>query len=297
MLRIDLRQVLLLATERLRSAVASRAGLIFAALVVASAIIAVDAIVSPIEVLEDWLGAGPPSAPADAGLLSAVAESQHLRALATWVTQGDPARSAYLLQERPAILSGILLVLLLWTPFLAALGSFDQTAGDVDSRWIRFVLIRCERSSVFGGRLLAAGAIVMAVYALLVASLVAYLDWRLGLYPTASLAGWGWQGYQALTAFALPHVALCAWVSAASRSSLRALGACLVAVALPIAILGVSAAQWEGAGAWVRLHPWGWKYQLLDPDPGARAAAFGAMLGFTAVFTIAGAATFQRRDL
>jgi hypothetical protein len=266
-------------------------------LLAATSLFIVDAIVAPVEAIEARREAGRDIERGSPEIAAQVAESQHLLGLVTWVTFGDDAQLAYLLERRPALLSGIWILLLLFTPLLVALSVFDQTAGDIGSRWMRFVVFRTRRVSVFAGRLLAATVSSLGLLALLSLAVVAYLDLRLGVYQRGDLYGWGLHGTLAVAAFALPYVALCGLVSAASRSSGRALGACVLATALPTIVLGLTAARFESA-AWVDwLHPWGWKFLLLHPDSPTRLGAFGAMVAFTAVFALAGAAIFERRDL
>lgn len=289
------RQAALVAAYDLRGRLGSRATWALAVFAAASAVFVVDSIVGPVEALEGWLAPGDEATAAQ--VAAHVAESSHLKALVTWVGDGDAERASYWLEHEPALLTGIVLVLLMLTPLLTALGAFDQTAGDVGSRWMRFVLARTERTSVFAGRLASAAAGICALLAVLLLVVTVYLDVRLSLYPRGSLYAWGLQGVLALSLLSLPHAALCAWVSAVHRSALRALAWSVVAVAAPITALGVVTAQWDVPGWIVRLHPWGWKYELLDPDPGTRALATAVMLGFTAAIAAAGAATFQRRDV
>ena len=281
----------------MRTGILSRSALALALLLALAAVATVDGIVAPVEALETRRAEGRPIERGDPELVRAVAESQHLLGLVTFLTVGDDVQRAHLLEQRPALLSGIVVVLLLLTPFVVAVSAFDQTAGDVGSRWMRFVLFRTHRSSVFLGRMVATALLLLLLYAALAGGVIGYLDLRLGVYSRAELYGWGAQGYLALGALALPYVALCALVSGASRSPVRALGACLLATALPLVALGMLGARFESA-AWVDLlHPWGWKLRLLHPDAGVRAGAFAAMAGFTAALACVGLGLFARRDL
>jgi hypothetical protein len=287
----------LLTSHRVRRSVRSWQALALGLLLAATALVTVDAIVAPVEAIEARREAGLPIERGSPEIAAHVAQSPHLLGLVTWVTFGDDAQLEYLLERRPAVLSGIWVLLMLFTPFLVALSAFDQMAGDIGSRWMRFVLFRTHRGSVFAGRLLAATASSVGLFALLSLAVVAYLDLRLGVYGRAALYGWGFQGSLAVAALALPYVALCGLVSAASRSPGRALGGCVLATGLPIVVLGLTAARFESA-AWVRwLHPWGWKLLLLHPECPTRLWAFGAMAAFTAAFALAGGAVFARRDL
>jgi hypothetical protein len=281
------------ASYGLRQRLRSR-GLLAAALLLAFVAVAVvDGIVTPVEALQGNL----PAPRGDAELTAAVAGSPHLAGLVTWVTGADSLQMAYLLEQRPALLSGVWIVLLALAPFLVAVSVFDQTASDIGSRWLRFAVFRARRTSVFAGRLLESALTLLLLYALLCGAVVTYLDLRVGLYPRGDLWSWGVSGFLALAALVLPYAALCALASAASRTAVRALGLCAAATVVPIVVLGLLAASFESA-AWLELlQPWGWKLRLLHPEPAARALAFGALAAFTAAFGAAGGVLFARRDL
>jgi len=259
-----------------------------------TAVAVVDGIVAPVEALEER---NLPVARDDAVLVSDVAASPHLVGLVTWATRADTAQIGYLLEGRPALLSGVWIVLLFLVPFLVAAITFDQTASDIGSRWLRFVVFRARRWSVFAGRLLASASTLLLLYALLCGAVVAYLDLRIGLYPRDALCSWGARGLLAVFALTLPYAALCAVASAASRSAVRALGLCAALTVLPLIALGLLSAGFESA-AWLDLlHPWGWKLRLLHPDAGVRLGAYAALAGFTAAFAAVGGLLFVRRDL
>lgn len=257
------------------------------------AVAVVDGIVTPVEALEGRL----PAPRGDAALEASVAASPHLAGLVTWVTDADTLQMTYLLERRPALLSGIWIVLLSLAPFLVAVSVFDQTASDIGSRWLRFVLFRARRSSIFAGRLLGSAILLLLVYALLCLAVVLYLDVRIGLYPRGELYAWGLSGYLALAALVLPYVALCAIASAASSSAVRALGLCAAVTVLPIVLLSALSAGLESLTWLDLLHPWGWRLRLLHPETSTRIAALAALAAFTAGFATIGGMLFVRRDL
>ena len=75
-----------------------------------------------------------------------------------------PSRSLF--QERPPTLAAYLVVATTLTPLFAMLASCDQTATDLGTRHIRFLIPRVGRAEIFVARLLGA-AIVVTVAQLL----------------------------------------------------------------------------------------------------------------------------------
>lgn len=284
----------MVATYTVRHRLRSRTLLVSLLLLGFTAVAVVDGIVAPVEALEER---SLPAPRGDDALVADVAASPHLVGLVTWVTRADTAQIGHLLEARPALLSGVWIVLLFLAPFLAAALAFDQTASDIGSRWLRFVVFRARRRSVLGGRWLASVVTLLVLFGILCGAIVAYLDLRIGLYPRGALYAWGAEGFLALAMLLLPYVALCALVSAASRSAVRALGLCMAATVLPIVVLGLASASLESAGWLDLLHPWGWKLRLLHPDAGTRVGAYAALAGFTALFAGAAGLVFARRDL
>ena len=82
-------------------------------------------------------------------------------------------------------------------------------------------------------------------------------------------------------------------------SPFAAFAACLLAAGGPIVVFALadSAMPQTDLGWLQRLHPWGWKFDLLSHDIGRRLGAFGMMLGFSALFYLLGVRHFGRRDM
>ena len=83
--------------------------------------------------------------------------------LVSWMFDATIAR---LVQERPAALAAYFVVATTLTPLFAMLASCDQTATDLGTRHIRFLIPRVGRAEIFVARLLGA-AIVVSVAQLL----------------------------------------------------------------------------------------------------------------------------------
>ena len=203
----------------------------------------------------------------------------------------------YLLQDRPALLSAIFLILLFGWPFVLAFGAFDLFAGDIGSRQLRYQLLRADRSSIFFGRLLGLLITFVCVLLLLGVTVTAYMGLKLSVYSWPALLGWSAYGTLALVVVSLPYVALCAWLSVSFGSSFASLTfASLVIGGVPLfAMLGRS--QWEPAGYLSYVLPWGFQTRLFHHEPLQVALAVGGCALQTALFTWLGHRKFTRRDL
>ena len=215
------------------------------------------------------------------------------------VTGQDEEEVQYLLRDQPALLSVIWLVLLMLFPFVTALGSFNQTAGDIGSKGLRYLLLRTRRENVYVGRSFGTFYFSAASLLILLVLVVMYVGLKLRLYEFGDLLSSGVNAFFALLFLSLPYIALCGWLSSMFHSAFGSLAVCVIAVGGPIVLFKLIDTltiaidlEWM-----LRLLPWGWKYDLLSGDVGTRLLAYGVMLGFTALFFVLGMRNFARRDL
>jgi hypothetical protein len=216
------------------------------------------------------------------------------------IAEGDTESTwaTYLLDERPALLSAIFLVLLFAFPYLCILGSFNQYAGDVGTRGIRFLLLRTHRANIYFGRYLGTVLYSALTMAILIATIVVYMGLRLDFYRWSELILWGVHGWISLVILSIPYVALCGWVSGVVDSAFTALVLCIaVIVGVPLfALLGTTFALKE-AHYVLWLLPWGIQDRLLHYSPLQVVLAALACLGYAAVFLTLGYRHFAKRDL
>ena len=219
-------------------------------------------------------------------------------------TLDDPAAGAearrwasYLLDERPALLSAIWLILLLGLPFLVSLGAFNQLSGDVQTKGIRYQLLRVARTNLYLGRFLAVALFTSGLLAAVVAIVALYIGVELRVYDALSLAGWSVWGFTALALAALPYIALCSLISASVDSPFGSLTIAQIVIgAVPLFAL-MGQASWEPLANVNYLLPWGIQMWLLHPDASKVLLAVSGCLGYTAVFLALGHLRFSRRDL
>ncbi len=211
-----------------------------------------------------------------------------------WLFNSDVVR---LLQERPPTLAAYLVVAAWLTPLFAMLASCDQTATDLGTRHIRFLIPRVGRAEIFVARLL--GASILTTFAQLLAGIAATIvalvvNKEAG--QTGAIVTYGAQVTGFLIVYSLPIVALMSLVSAAMAS----VGLALLVGLGGYAVLGVgmSLLPLKGAAATIVsfLVPGGLKPYLLQPELGPALAACAGALGYVALYSFLGWQVFRTRN-
>ena len=279
-------------------------GLMYLIVLLVSGLAVAAIFVTPLEQLIDGGAAnGVPSDPA--ALTEMITQLELVRGAVTWITGGDESQTEYLLDQKPALISAIMLFFLSIIPYTICLGAFNQTAGDISSRGLRFLLLRTERINIYLGRLLGALLFTCLWSAAVLLLIVLFVHFKFGIYPLMDLLGWGLQGLFATLLLSLPYIALCAWISGKLSSAFGSLAICLVICGFSILFLMMlkltltanMIVEKEQLGWLFRLLPWGWRYDALHPSLVTRLTAVVVQLGFTAVFLFFGIRNFNRRDL
>jgi len=318
---IDSRQLGLICSHSLRHSMRSGSGLVFVLLALFFGLTVAQAVISPIEAIASFgASSGPstfpsqnqgfslPDSPADVERQVV----QFARPVVEWLLappeSDDPARQRevevaterwtdFVLDDRPALLSAILFIMVFGMPLLISFGAFNQTSGDIGSKGLRYQLLRTDRANIYYGRLLATSILVIAVQALVVVIVALYLGLKVQIYDGAAIAAWSLQGFLALVFLSLPYVAVCAWISAGVDSPMVSLVLCKLVIAgvLLAAVVGQLAS--EHLYKLLYLLPWGIQNHLLAPDVSTVVLTAVACLGYTAAFAWLGARKFRTRDL
>ena len=278
-------------------------GLMYLIVLLVSGLSIAAVFVTPLENLIDGGSArGMSDDPAE--MAEMIVKLEPVRNAVTWITGGDDAQSQHLLEEKPALMSAIMLFLLVIIPYTTCLGAFNQTSSDIASKGLRFLLLRTERTNIYLGRLIGAALFTCLWSAAVVLLIVLYIHFKFGIYPPGALLGWGLQGWFAMLLLSLPYLALCAWISGKVDSAFGSLAICLVVSGFSIfflfflkVTLTTNLAIPKEYLTWLyRVIPWGWKYDTLHPSIITRASAVVAQLSFTALFMLFGIRSFNRRD-
>jgi ABC-type transport system involved in multi-copper enzyme maturation permease subunit len=215
--------------------------------------------------------------------------------LVSWLFDSNVAR---LFQERPPTLAAYLVVATTLTPLFAMLAACDQTATDLGTRHIRFLIPRVGRAEIFVARLVGASILVTLAQLLagIAATIVAIVVHGGGDVGTGTIVAYGAQMTGFLILYSLPIVALMSLVSAAMASVGLALLVGLGSYA--ILALALSWMPLEGAALKIVsfLVPSGLKPYLLQPELGPALAACAGALGYVALYSFLGWQVFRTRD-
>jgi len=289
------RHVGLIAKTHVRYSVRGGAGLIFLIISMLSGLIMANVVISPVEQIskmdKEAGGAGDTKKVVDQ-----VVHKVGIPAIKRF-TSGDAEQANYLVLEKPALVSAFMVILIFFLPFLVSLGAFNQTAGDIGNRGLRYQLLRTERVNIFVGRFIGTTLFTFIVLAALLMLVLLYLVIKAKFYPAGDVVAWMLRGYLAMVIYALPWIALCAWISTAIDS---AFGSMVVAqiIILFWPILTWFASQANHHASFLKyLMPWGYKWWMIHPSMSMFFAGTGVMLGFTALFGFLGLRHFQKRDL
>ncbi len=213
----------------------------------------------------------------------------------------SPARldpwTDFLLEDRPALLSAIFLILLFGMPFAISFLAFNQVTGDIQGHGLRYLLLRTERGNIYFGRFLGTAAFSTAVIAVIVATITLYLGLRVQLYPAAELATWAVHGFLALAILMLPYIAVCSILSASVDSPFLSLVLAKLTIGGVLLLAFLGSLKWDAMKFIKYALPWGWQNHLLHPQPSHWLCAGLACLLYTGVFLMLGYIRFETRDL
>ncbi len=323
------RHVRLITVHWARSAVRSGAGLVFLVVALLFGLVAAQVILEPIELTmakearegrdtsrEDIVASvvefGKPVIRWALGLESAgdaappdEADQAAAAGAAPDVEQAGPPQTAapadpwaaFLLDERPALLSAIFLVQIFGMPLLVPFLAFNQISGDVQSRGLRYVLLRTERANIFLGRFLGTAVFSTLVVVFIVVTVTFYLGVRIKIYPAGSLAVWGLHGLAALVVLLLPYIAVCSWISTVVDSPFLSLVVANLVIGGLLLFAVIAGTLWEPAIYLKYALPWGLQNHLLHPELSHSVGTALACLGYTAAFLFLGYRRFETRDL
>jgi len=298
----------LIAAHSLRHAVRGGAGLVSIALTLLVGLGLAQCAIGPLEMVNKDLDRAEKAMERDGQAISAdqrAAAQEKLNAgvitaagkAINWAIEPSDSQLEYLVKEKPAMVSALLVLLFLATPFFACLGGFNQTSGDIGSKGLRFLLLRTERPNIFIGRFIGTFLFSACVNLLLFLILAIYMAAKVKVHSPGDMFLWTMQGYVRMMIFTLPYIALCAWISSAIDSPFLSLFASLMLVYLIPIFIGIASSSESAISYGQYITPWGFKYWLLEPLGPKFFGGIAAMLGFTGLFMWMGLSGFGKRDL
>ena len=234
-------------------------------------------------------------------MLAAVSLKASLGDLAALQQQGmltdAAAWASFLLVDRPAILSVVLVLEMIFIPLFVSAGAFNQLSGDLQYGAVRYQLLRVSRSELFIGRFIGMASFTLVLICSVILAVVLYIGLRFDIYPWSDLLHWGGRGILVLGIMTLPYVALCTLISANVRSPFASLIICGAVVPGVPAIALSSMGVWKPLGKLIFLMPWGFQHRLLHPSESQVILAIGGCLAYTVAYLAIGCWLFRRRDL
>ncbi|WP_146157224.1 ABC transporter permease [Enhygromyxa salina] len=202
-----------------------------------------------------------------------------------------------LLREHPPVLVALFALVMLFMPLLCIILTYDQTATDIETRHVRYLLFRSDRVSIYLGK--AAGALVLVSLAIALVLLI--FGVFLGVRSSAleGLEGVVYLGRIWLTAslYAVPFVALLALSSALFGRARRALTATFLYWFAVGTLSGLLSLANDGFERLSYLFPSVGRFSLLLDDPAAVRGTVLYLLAFSLVAGLLGLWRFRSRDL
>lgn len=218
----------------------------------------------------------------------------------------DPAAIAAL-AEVPLVVLVVFRLTLIFLPLYIALMGFDQLAGEIGPKSIRYLLVRTSRSSILFGKFLGQAAVLVALLGVIDTAIFTYArithpDFGSGLAVVMLLKLW-----LAATIFSLAYLALTTLCSALFRTPAVSLvfnvivlfGFWLLdAIGSSAALSAKLSEATPSATALLRyFSPSHYSPGLLHPAASHFAVSGAAYAGFALVFLTAAYAVMRERDL
>jgi ABC-type transport system involved in multi-copper enzyme maturation permease subunit len=208
----------------------------------------------------------------------------------------DPATAKYLSTCPPVLFAFLFRGTLLFLPILILLIGFDQTAGEIQHRSIRYLAGRARRSSLVAGKALGVWGVIAIMTLVLHATVWTVMLVRGGDAPGLVLS-WGVRLWLFSVASAGAYVGLTALVSSLFRTPIVALfvGMGLLFVLwLASTIFGL----FDATEAVTWAFPSAYESKLLvSPDPLHVLGGVAALLAWGAAMVAGAAAVVSRRDI
>jgi ABC-type transport system involved in multi-copper enzyme maturation permease subunit len=213
--------------------------------------------------------------------------------VASWLLGDDELLRLF--RENSPTMSAYFVIALSTTPIFATLAGCDQTASDLASKHLRFLIPRTGRGSIYLARFCGAAALLVAVQ--LLATIVAvFVAVMADSTSTGAVVGFALRVGLALVVYSVAWVALLAPLTAAIPSPATVALTALGVYAVLAIIVATVQSRWPWASGLLYLTPGGAKAHLLDPDLGPSFAAAAGLALQSAVYLALGWKIFRERD-
>jgi hypothetical protein len=214
--------------------------------------------------------------------------------IAGWILDATVAK--HLFVDNPATLSAFLLLALTLIPVFVLWGAGDQTASDIGSKHLRFLIPRCGRLDIYVGRFVGAVLFIFAFHLIIVAIATA-ISGATDPNDGAEVFAFGMRAALITLFYALPYVALMSFVGALTGSAPIAVLTAISGYTIVAVIANLAALSWPAAAYLGYLTPAPLKSSLLTGETGDILVGGAALLAYTAVYFAAGWWVIRRRDI
>lgn len=202
-----------------------------------------------------------------------------------------------LLDEHPPVLVALFALVMTLMPFLCLTLAYDQTATDIETRHVRYLLFRADRLSIYLGKSLGALGIIGAAIGVALLVVGTFLGLRSNSLEGVSGVVYLVRIWLTTVAYAIPFVALLGLMSALVGRPRRTLSFTVlywIAVSTAAGLLGFAD---EGFHKLRYLFPTVGSFNLMLDDASDMNTTVLYLLCFTLVAGGLGAWRFRSRDL
>lgn len=207
----------------------------------------------------------------------------------------DAKLARVLFVEHPPTLGMFYLLALGLIPIFTMWGAGDQTATDIGTRHLRFLIPRCGRGEIFVGRFIGAFAF-MGIVHLALAGIGMMIAMAVDA-QTGEVITYGIRVILAMFIYTLPYVALMAFCGALTGSAAVAILTAISAYAVVGISTSVLSIKMENADWIGYVFPSALKQPLLTGNTGEFTIAMLAIGVYTVVYLALGWQVFRRRDI
>jgi len=225
--------------------------------------------------------------------------------LQSWLKTGDSFIASFiwgagvakdLIIDKPTTLSIYLIFALTTMPFFAILAACDQTASDISSKYLRFLISRCTRAQVFLARFFGVVILVTTAY-IAVTFFVILISLSIDGFSTPDTISYGIKVALTVAIYSLPFIAIMAFLSAAipsaALSALTGMGSYAI-LAIVISILPQINSNFSFFGY---ILPSGFKQGLYNTEFSTYFPSMLAVLIFVPLFVWLAWLVFSKRDI
>jgi Cu-processing system permease protein len=202
-----------------------------------------------------------------------------------------------LLDEHPPVLVALFALIMMLMPILCLTLAYDQTATDIETRHVRYLLFRTNRLSIYFGKALGALAIIAAAVGLVLVVFGVFLGLRSNSLQGAAGVVYLARIWLTAIAYAIPFVALLGLMSALVGRPRRTLSLTVLywfAVGTAGGLLGLVDESFENLHY---LFPTFGRFNLMLDNFSDMSGTVLYLLCFTLVAGGLGAWRFRTRDL